>query len=279
MSESVDKSINLEKISINKTLFYAIIIGAVIAIAAATFAAGFILGGSSPEANSNDLVKSDLDDKIAELEAQIEPTQAPTPTPSQVQVMPTFTNVDTISFDGNPLKGDSDAPVTIVEFSDFQCPFCARWFHQTLSQIEDDYIDTGKANLVFVDNPLSSIHPNAMKVHIAAECADEQGKFWEFHDILFERQAEWKSLNDNDLTTKIGEYAASLEINTETFWACTSTEEISDEINADGIRGRSYGVTGTPTFFVGNEETGYYKLVGAKPYSDFVSAIDAKLSQ
>ncbi len=86
----------------------------------------------------------------------------------------------------SPVKGDANAPITIVEFSDFQCPFCARFYTQTLGQIEREYIDTGKVKLVYKDFPLNSIHPNAQKAAEAARCAGEQNKFWEYHDKLFE---------------------------------------------------------------------------------------------
>ncbi|MEK7497584.1 MAG: thioredoxin domain-containing protein [Patescibacteria group bacterium] len=99
------------------------------------------------------------------------------------QVSKTKTNVN---IGDSSSKGDSNAKVVLVEFSDFQCPFCARFYSETLGQIQKDYIDTGKVRLVYKHFPLISIHPNAQKAGEASECANEQGKFWEMHDALFE---------------------------------------------------------------------------------------------
>jgi len=92
-----------------------------------------------------------------------------------------------ISIDDDAILGDPNAPVTIIEFSDFECPFCQRFFSETLSQIQKEYIDTGKARLVYRDFPLS-FHPGAQPAAEAAECAKAQGKFWEMHDLIFSKQ-------------------------------------------------------------------------------------------
>lgn len=93
-----------------------------------------------------------------------------------------------------PVLGKEDATITIVEFSDFQCPFCERFFVDTLPELKKNYIDTGKAQLTFRHFPLTSIHPNAETAHRASECANEQGKFWEYHDLLFQNQSAWSDL-------------------------------------------------------------------------------------
>ena len=95
-------------------------------------------------------------------------------------------------FSNAAIKGSSDATVVIVEFSDFQCPFCLRWYNDTLPQIDQQIGDD--VALVFLHFPIANLHPNAPTVHVAAECAGEQGKFWEMHDLLFERQNEWSRL-------------------------------------------------------------------------------------
>jgi len=279
---SVTQNENSEKISINKSSFTKIIVGAVIAIAVATFFAGFLLGSSSSEPNSNDLVKSDLADQLAALEkklddAQAATAQAPTPTAQPSQIQPAPTDIYQVSINGNPIKGDPDAPITIIEFSDFQCPFCARWYTDTLAQVQEDYLDTGKAKLVYRDHPLDSIHPNARPVHIAANCANEQEKFWDYHDILFERQAEWNRLSAGDLDNQIMEYATTLELDTQSFETCLSSQEIIDEINVDIADSLKVGATGTPTFFIGTEEDGFKKLPGAQPFFAFKNTIDPLL--
>lgn len=93
-----------------------------------------------------------------------------------------------------PVLGSSDAKITIIEFSDFQCPFCESFFMSTYPELKKNYIDTGKVQFAFRHYPLTSIHPNAQKAHEAAECANEQGKFWEYHDKLFQTQAVWTDL-------------------------------------------------------------------------------------
>src|SRR3989344_9399332 len=99
-----------------------------------------------------------------------------------------------VSADDDPVLGEKNAKVTIIEFSDFQCPFCSRFRDQTFDQIKSKYIDTGKVKFVYRDFPLTQIHPMAQKGAEASECADEQGKFWEYHDLLFQKQDEWTSI-------------------------------------------------------------------------------------
>lgn len=247
--------------------------GMVIAIAIATFFAGFTLGnnldGPEPEITKEDIRA--LEEKIENLKPSTSsPQPAQTAQPNQPQIF-------TISLDDDPFKGDPDAPVIIVEFSDFQCPFCSRFFQQTLSQIEDNYINTGKVKFVYRDLPLDSLHPNARPTHIAAECADEQGKFWEYHDILFLNQAKWKDLASEDLENSLKKYAQVLGLDVPSFETCLSSDEIADEVNRDALEARSYGVSGTPTFFIGTEKDGFMKLVGAQPYSSFQRVIDSNL--
>ncbi len=180
-----------------------------------------------------------------------------------------------ISLDDDPIKGDPDAPVTIVEFSDFQCPFCSRFYHQTLPQIEQNYIETGKVNLVYRDMPLG-IHSNAIPAHVAAECADEQGAFWQYHDVLFDRQSQWGRLGEAALDTQLKAYAVEIGLDSR-FGECLVSPEVEAEVRHDHSQARGYGVTGTPTFFVGNEDTGYTRLTGAQPYASFQSVIDSIL--
>ncbi len=253
--------------------------GMVISIAIATFLAGFTLGnnldGPEPEITKEDIRA--LEEKIENLKLSTSsPQSAQTPQPAQA-AQPNQPQIFTISLDDDPFKGDPNAPVTIVEFSDFQCPFCARFFQQTLSQLEENYINTGKVKFVYRDLPLDSIHPNARPTHIAAECADEQGKFWEYHDILFENQGQWNRLASEDLENSLKQYAQDLSLDVPSFETCLSSEEIADEVNKDVLEARSYGATGTPTFFIGTEKDGFIKLSGAQPYSSFQREIDSQL--
>ncbi len=172
-----------------------------------------------------------------------------------------------VSVDDDAVKGDANAPITIIEFSDFQCPFCKRFFDQTLPQIDEKYIKTGKAKLVYRDFPLTSIHEFAAKAGEGAECAREQGKFWEFHDRLFQRQEELK-------VEDLKKHAADLGLNTVTFNQCLDSGKYTSEVDKDLNEGVTAGVTGTPTFFING-----VKVVGAVPFSQFEQIIEAELNK
>jgi protein-disulfide isomerase len=161
----------------------------------------------------------------------------------------------------DPYLGSMDADVEIVVFSDFQCPFCARAV-PIIKQIEQEYGDMVK--IVFRDFPLS-FHQNAQKAAEAAECADDQGSFWEYHDRLFENQ------NSLDVNSLIG-YAGDLGLDSEQFEACLNSGTHAQEVLEDFQDGRALGVTGTPTFFING-----IKLVGAKPFAEFKAIIDSEL--
>jgi len=173
-----------------------------------------------------------------------------------------------ISSDDDPAKGSKNAKVVIVEFSDFQCPFCARFFEQTLPLIERDYIKTGKVQIVYRDFPLS-FHQYAQKAAEAAQCANEQGKFWEYHDLLFKKQNEWASAGE----ARFLDYAKALELDTNKFNSCLTTGKYGSEVKKDFQDGLQYGVQGTPTFFING-----IPIVGAQPYEAFKQVIDQQLA-
>lgn len=172
-----------------------------------------------------------------------------------------------VSLDDDPSKGAMNATVVIVEFSDFECPYCSSFYMQTLPLIEEQYIDTGLVRLVYRDFPLTSIHPNAQKAAEAAECADDQGKFWEMHDMLFE--------NQNALTVaSLKGYAKELGLDSVKFDSCLDSGEKTSEVTADLNEGIAYGITGTPGFFVNGR-----MVVGALPFSSFKQIIDEELAK
>jgi protein-disulfide isomerase len=166
--------------------------------------------------------------------------------------------------DNDPVLGDPNAPVTIIEFSDFQCPFCSRWFESVKPQLQP-YIDRGEVRLIYRDFPLS-FHQNAESAAIASECANEQGKFWEYHDVLFENQQALDSLS-------LKQYAADLGLNESQFNSCYDTSKYQGEVQTDFNDGAAVGVSGTPTFFINGT-----KVVGAQPWSAFQPIIDAELA-
>jgi len=258
------------KITISKSSYNRMLKGIVVAIAIATFLGGYAVG--TLDNDSDSLSADDIKEIISAVEAK-----APAPQPAQAPTQPTSPQKFQVSLDDDPFKGDPNAPVTVVEFSDFQCPFCSRFFTQTLPALEKNYINTGKIKLVYKDLPLDNLHPNARPAHIAAECADEQGMFWEYHDVLFENQGQWSRLSSADLSSQLTQYATSMGLNSASFESCLSSPSMADEVNADFLQAASYGATGTPTFFIGNEKNGFIKLVGAQPYAAFQAAIDAQL--
>lgn len=240
--------------------------------------AAFFAGSYFSDLSSDSVSKSDLDSAILKLESKIENIQVQVP--SIVQATPkTPSQPIMISLGDDPIKGDPNAPISIVEFSDFQCPFCARFHSNTLPQIEQNYLSTGKVNFVYRDFPIESIHPNALSAALASECADDQEKFWEYHDKLFQNQKSWQGLEIQNSITTFKEYAQELGLNMEEFNSCLDSGKYSQEISNDLQDGRNYGVTGTPGFFVGNEKIGFTKIIGAQPFSVFQNVLDNQLEQ
>lgn len=164
---------------------------------------------------------------------------------------------------GRPYSGPDDAAVTLVEFTDYQCPFCARYFRQTLPSILSEYGD--RIKYVVFNYPIPSLHPFAHKAAEAAECAYDQGKFWEYHDLLFNNQ---QSLGSESLK----QYALDLELDTGTFDSCLDSAAKAEQVLADFQIGQDLGITGTPTFFINGT-----RMVGAQPFSSFQAAIEVAL--
>ena len=178
--------------------------------------------------------------------------------------------------DNEPVLGNKDAKVTIVEFADFQCPFCKSFFQQSFNDIKTKYIDTGKVKYVFRHFPLTNIHVNAEIAGVAAECANNQGKFWQYHDLLYTNgQADGTNLDKASLE----KYASSLGLNSGTlglgknkFNQCLENNSTLAIVQADQQEGVKAGITGTPSFFINGKS-----IVGAQPTAVFEQAIEAAL--
>jgi protein-disulfide isomerase len=166
--------------------------------------------------------------------------------------------------DDDSIKGDPNAPVTIVEFSDYECPFCERFYSGAYQQIKTEYIDTGKVKFVYRDFPLS-FHQNAGKAAEAAECAGEQGMYFEMHDKLFE---DGVSGGVSDFKN----YAGEIGLNQGDFDTCLDSGSMAKEVQNDFLAGQKAGVKGTPAFFINGE-----MVSGAQPFSVFKEKIDAFL--
>ncbi|MCR4288440.1 MAG: DsbA family protein [Deltaproteobacteria bacterium] len=177
----------------------------------------------------------------------------------------------TVSIDGSPSMGKSDVPLVLVEFSDYECPFCARFNAEVLKQVKREYIDAGLLRFVYKDFPLP-FHQNAMKASMAARCAGEEGRYWEMHDALLENQ---QSLGDVDgLVKRTG-------LNAATFNECLKSRKYEDAVQMDLNDGRELGINGTPTFILGRlDSSGKVTgdvIKGAMPYAVFKTKIEALL--
>ena len=182
-----------------------------------------------------------------------------------------------ISIANSPFLGKADAPVTIIEFTDYQCPFCKRFSKNTLPQIIKEYVDTGKVKYVLREFPLKSIHPSADKLAQAALCAGDQGKYWEMHDSYFTGATK---PNPKDLSKEI----AALKLNAKTFNACLDSDKYAKKVTTDISDGTKLGVRGTPSFFLGKPKKGDSSTVhatkmlrGAQGFPAFKKVIDELL--
>lgn len=177
---------------------------------------------------------------------------------------------------GRPALGTVEAPVTVVEFSDYQCPFCARFFRTTLPALKAEYVDTGKVRYVFRDFPLDQIHPQARKAAEAARCAGEQGKYWEMHDTLFQNQ---QALGVGQLKA----HARRLALDAAGFDACLDRGRFAGGVQKDLDDGIAAGVRGTPAFVVGRTRSdGMVEgtlVTGAQPVQVFRQVIDRLLRE
>ncbi|MBI3331666.1 DsbA family protein [Candidatus Peregrinibacteria bacterium] len=184
------------------------------------------------------------------------------------------TNFDPPTTDDDPVLGDENAQLTLVEFTDYQCPFCHRHFTETFAQIKSQYVDTGKIKYVVRDYPLS-FHPNAEPAALASECADDQGEFWAMHDQLFETNPTWSNVADAAPLFK--QYAADLGLNTATFNNCLDSKTHAGEVAQDMADGSASGVSGTPGFWLIGPDGEGQIISGAVPFATFKQAIDAML--
>jgi len=168
-----------------------------------------------------------------------------------------------VSVDHDPSWGPTDAPVTIIEFSDYQCPFCKRFWDETFPQMKQAY--QGLVRFVYRDFPLAAIHPYAQKAAEASECADDQGRFWDYHALL------WANQQDLDVAA-LKAYAAQLGLDTASFDDCLDSGKNAQEVEKDYSDGVSYGVAGTPTFFINGQ-----RQVGGIPLADLSRIVDGLL--
>ncbi len=177
--------------------------------------------------------------------------------------------------DDDPVLGKKDAPLTIIEWSDYQCPFCRRFWTDTLPLLKKEYIDTGKVRFVYRDFPLS-FHPAAQPSAEAANCAREQGgdeKYFEYHDKIFSEEQKLGSGTVQFGVAELKKWAKEIGLDSGKFDSCLDSGKYASEVQADFAAGQAVGIRGTPGFVVGNQP-----VSGAQPFSAFKAVIDAQLS-
>lgn len=183
---------------------------------------------------------------------------------ADTQATPPQVNRYDIPEDDDPSIGPEDAPITMIEFSDYECPYCTKWHDEVWPLLQENYSD--KLRLVYRDFPLTSIHGNAAKAAEAANCAGEQDSYWEFHDKLLSGQR--KLSKDTYL-----EYAADLDLDEDDFEQCLESGRYTEEVEADLNFAVELGVRSTPTFFLNG-----IAIVGAQPYEVFEDVIEKELA-
>jgi protein-disulfide isomerase len=208
----------------------------------------------------------ELDEVFAENARQAQEQAQAQPTPSGP------TGPVEIPIENVYALGDPEAPIVLVEYTDFQCPFCARHHAQTFPRIKENFIDTGMVYYVFKDYPLTSIHPQAVKAAEAARCAGDQDAYVEMHGMLFSKQEEWSG--QGNVEGIFTEYAATLELEIQEFANCLAESNHESAVIADLEEGIGFGVSGTPAFFF----NGLF-MSGAQPYDTFVEAISIVLER
>ena len=181
--------------------------------------------------------------------------------------------------EGYAFRGEPDAPVTMVEFSDFECPFCARYFVQTEPAINDAYVRTGQLRVVFREFPIVELHPNAPAAHQASLCAAEQGaaEYWTMHSKLFQTQTEWS--NSVDPLPVFARLAEEAGVDATSYASCMDNTDAQQAVIDVGLAaGQAAGVSGTPSFVMSGADGAPYLLVGAQPFEQFALYIDALLA-
>lgn len=176
-----------------------------------------------------------------------------------------------------PFRGSEAATVVVIEFSDFECPFCGRHAAGVYREIQQRFVDTGKVRYAFRHLPLEQIHPHARQAAEAAECARQQGRFWEYHDRLFAQQ---KSMTRDDLSR----HANSVTLKVEAFESCLNEGEMAGRVAVDVAEVKRLGLTGTPVFMIGEMQKDgsarvTHKIVGSHPFAVYESVLNALLDK
>ena len=235
-------------------IMYAVLVPLVLA---AGLGGGYLIWGQDSGSSTVNAVQPQPDDAQPAAQAA-DPAETGAP-----EVPREITRYD-VSIDDDPILGPEDASITIIEFSDFECPYCRRWHQEVLPQLIEDYPD--QVRLVYRDFPLTSIHANAVPAAVAANCAAEQDGYWEFNELLFNSEQGLSS-------DAYQQYAEEIGLDMESFTECLDSNRYEDEVLADFEFASQLGIRSTPTFFING-----IALVGAQPYEVFKQVIDQELA-
>ncbi len=176
---------------------------------------------------------------------------------------------------GSPILGNPDAPVTLIEFGDYQCHFCNVHFHNTEHSLVENYIMTGKVKMIFKD--FTIIGPDSVNAAHGAHCATDQGKFWEYHDILYNN---WTGENNGWASSdNLLQFAQEIDLDIDEWSNCMLDSKYSQIIIDSSNDARNLGITGTPAFFVIGPDNKITKINGAKPYENFKEILDFELNK
>lgn len=195
-----------------------------------------------------------------------------------IAVLDAVRGTSTLDVSADPALGPEDAVVTLVEFSDYECPFCIRHFVQTMPEIVAKYLRTGRIRYVFKDFPIDQLHPEAIRGHEAARCAGAQDKFWEMHARMF-------SPAGSHTMPELEKQATAIGLAIQPFRECMSSGRFTQAVRDSITKATSLGANGTPSFFVGlrDPKTNQVRLIqavtGAQPFSEFEKAIEAAFAQ
>jgi protein-disulfide isomerase len=189
----------------------------------------------------------------------------------------TSTNIvsNTFTANGSPILGDPDAPITLIEFGDYQCHFCNVHFHNTEHNLLENYIETGKVKMIFKD--FTIIGPDSINAAHGAHCANDQGKFWQYHDILYNN---WTGENNGWASSdNLLRFAQEIELDVDQWSDCMIDEKHSKTIVDSNKDARDLGITGTPAFFVIGPDNKITKISGAQPYENFENIFNLELEK
>lgn len=260
MAESDEGHVTLE-FKTTHALLVAFVVG--------VFAGGFLMSAVNTVAGPTGAVVQDTQN------TENNPSQpsdtGDNPSPSDTQNTDTV-SMDQIKIEGQPTLGSSDAPVTMVLYEDFECPFCQRFEQNAVPKIKKNYVDTGKVRLVWKDFPLDRLHPWATPAAEAMECVYRQNEkaFWPVKNKIFANQ---NSISQSNVNQQIKSWAAEEGVSKSAVQSCLDSGNPGEAVQADKSEGRSIGVSGTPTAIVNGQ-----KIVGAQPYSRFKTIIESELS-